>query len=122
MKNNTKIEKHLQRKTNSELVKTIIAAKKNGKWKKIAEVLSCSRKKRRNMNLKEIDKETKEGEKVIIAGKILSQGELNKKIKIIALNFSQKAKEKILKTKSEISNILDEIKKNPEMKGLKILK
>lgn len=122
MKSNTKIEKQLKRKTNPELVKTIIAAKKNKAWKEVAKILSGSREKRKNVNLGEINKEIKEGEKIIIAGKVLSNGELNKKVKIIALDFSDKAKEKILKVKGDISNILDEIKKNPEMKGLRILK
>ena len=121
MKSNTQIEKQLKRKTNPELVQTIIAGKKKKNWGKVTEILSGSRKKRKNMNLGEIDKLTKEGEKIIIVGKVLSQGELTKKIKVIALNFSEKAKEKILKAKGEFSDILDEIKKNPEMKGLRII-
>ncbi len=121
MKNNTKIENQLKRKTNPELVKTIIAAKKKENWRKIGEILSGPRNRWKNLNIKKINKEVKEGEKVIVLGKVLSQGELNKKIKIIALNFSRNAKEKILKAKGEISNIINEIKKNPEMKGLRIL-
>ena len=74
------------------------------------------------MNLNEIDKEVKEGEIVVIPGKVLSQGEINKKIKIAAIGFSEKAKEKLLKSKSEVILIVDEIKKNPKCKGVKILK
>ena len=121
MKSNTKIEKQLKRKTNPELVETIIAGKKKKNWGKVTEIISGSRKKRKDMNLGEIDKLAKEGEKIIIVGKVLSDGELNKKIKIVALNFSEKAKEKILKAKGEFSNIIEEIKKNPEMKGLRKL-
>lgn len=122
MKTNTQIKKQLKRKTNQELVKTIIAAKKKENWRKVAEILSGPRNKRKNMNLKEINKEIKDGKKIIIPGKVLSQGELDKKIKIVALSFSKNAEDKILKVKGEFSNILDEIKKNPEMKGLKIIK
>jgi len=121
MKSNTKIEKQLEKKTNPELVRTIIEAKKQKDWRKIAVILSGPRNKRMNINLKEINKKTKAGEKIIVPGKILSQGELNKKIKIIALSFSEKAKEKILKSKSEISSILEEIKQNHGMKDLRIL-
>jgi large subunit ribosomal protein L18e len=122
MQSNTKIEKQLKRKTNPELVKTIIATKKSESWKEVAKIISGSRKKRKNVNLWEINKKTEEGEKVIVLGKVLSNGEINKKVEIIALDFSNKAKEKILKAKGNISSILDEIKKNPEMKGLKVLK
>lgn len=122
MKTNTKIEKQLKKKTNSLLVKTIIAAKKNKNWTEIAEILSGPRKNRNNINLEEINKKAKDNEIIVVPGKVLSQGELNKKIKIIALGFSKKAKEKLLKSKNEISDIIEEIKKNPDAKGIKILK
>ena len=69
-----------------------------------------------------ISEETKEGEIIVIPGKVLSDGEITKKLKIIALAFSEKAKEKILKSNSEYSYIIEEIKKNPEAKGIKIIK
>ena len=122
MKSKTKIEKQIQRKTNESLVETIIAAKKNEKWLEIASILSAPRRKRINLNLGEINKETKEGERIILPGKVLSQGEINKKIKIAALDFSEKAKEKLLKAGCEISSIFDEIKKNSDAKGVRILK
>jgi large subunit ribosomal protein L18e len=121
MKSKTLIEKQLKKKTNSELVETILTAKKNKAWMKTAEILAGPRKNRMNFNLEELDKIVQEGEHVLIIGKVLSQGELNKKIKITALSFSEKAKEKLLKTDSDISTILEEIKKNPEAKGIKIL-
>jgi large subunit ribosomal protein L18e len=120
-KSNTRIEKQLEKKTNQELVETIIAAKKKEAWKNVAEILSSSRRTRINLNLEEIDKKAKEGEHIVVPGKVLSQGEVDKKIKISAFSFSEKAKEKLLKSKIEISNILDEIKKNPSAKGIKIL-
>jgi large subunit ribosomal protein L18e len=122
MKNKTLIEKQLVRKTNSELVETIILAKKNPKWLEVAGILSSPRANMINMNLDELDKQVKDGETVIVPGKILSQGDLTKKIRIVALAFSGKAKEKILKIKGETSFILEEIKKNPDAKGLRLLK
>ena len=122
MKTKTLIEKQLKRKANPILVETIIAAKKNANWNDVASVLSGSKKNRLNLNLEDIDKESKDGETIIVPGKVLSQGELNKKLKIVALSFSEKAKEKLLKSKIETSIMLDEIKKNPEAKGIKVLK
>ncbi len=121
MKSKTKIEKQLQRKDSVELIKTIISAKKNKFWIKIAEILSGPRKNRINLNLNEINKKVEEEDIVVIPGKVLSQGGVNKKIKIVALNFSGKAKEKLLQSECEILSIIEEIKKNPVGKGVKIL-
>jgi large subunit ribosomal protein L18e len=122
MKGKTKIDKQLMKKTNSGLVETIIQAKKKEKWLEVAGLLSSPRANMINLNLDQIDTQVKDGETVLVSGKVLSQGELTKKIKIVAFAFSGKAKEKILKAKGEISFILDEIKKNPDAKGLRILK
>ena len=122
MKTKTKISKQEKRKTNPELVETIRKARKNEKWLEVAGILSASRKKRAEINLDKINKESKEKDIIVIPGKVLSQGEINKKIKVVALGFSESAKEKLLNSKCEIVSILEEIKKNPEAKGIKILK
>ena len=124
MKSKTKIEKQVQKKTNSTLVATIIAAKKHKNWLPVAQILSGSRRNQVALNLSEIDellKDLKEVGTIVVPGKVLSQGELSKKIKIVALNFSGKAKEKLDKEKTPSSSIIDEIKKNPEAKGVRVL-
>ena len=122
MKTKTKIEKQTKRKTNPELVQTILLAKKSKEWLAIANVLSGSRRNRIDINLEKIDEETKAGDTVVVPGKVLSLGEIDKKIRICALSFSEKAKEKLLSSKCEVVSILDEIKKNPRANGIKILK
>jgi len=122
MKTKTQIEKQLQRKKNTELVETIIAAKKNKSWLDVAGILAGPRKNRININLEEIDKDVKEGETIIVLGKVLSQGNITKKGQIASLNFSDKAKEKLLNQGVKLSSILEEIKKNPQAKNIKILK
>ncbi len=124
IKSKTKISKQLEKKNNPELVETILNAKKKEKWLEIAGILSGSRRKRTNVNIDKINKEAKGAEKetIVIPGKVLSQGEIDKKIKIAALSFSEKAKEKLLSAKCEVKTILEEIKSNPDAKGIKILK
>ena len=75
-----------------------------------------------NINLNELNKEAKEGETIVVPGKVLSEGELTKKVKIAAFGFSEKAKEKILKVKGETLTILEEIKKNPDAKNIRVIK
>lgn len=122
MKTKTQIEKQLRRKTNPELVKTIIEAKKKEKWIAIAGALSSPRINKVNVNLDKINKEAKEGEVIIVPGKVLSEGEISKKIKVVAFSFSEKAKEKIEKAKGETLTIMEEIKKNPEAKHVRIIR
>lgn len=121
-KTKSKIEQQLKRKKNMELVETIIKAKKSEKWIKIAEKISSPRRKRIEINLNEINEKSKNGETILVPGKVLSQGELNKKIKIAAINFSEKAKEKIAKSGASSLSILELIKENPNAQGIKILK
>ena len=68
-----------------------------------------------------INKEAREGETLVIPGKVLSQGEIKKKVKIVALGFSENAMEKLSTEKVAFSTIDEEIKKNPEAKGIRIL-
>ena len=122
MKSNTKIEKQLGKKSNSYLVDTIIAAKKNKKWHDVAETLSIPGRKRVEINLDKINESAKGNEILVFPGKILSMGEVDRKFKVAALSFSEKAREKLNKAGCETLSILEEIKKNPGAKGVKILK
>ncbi len=122
MKSKTKISKQAERKTNPELVETILLAKKNSAWLEVAALLSGPRRKRKNINLGELNKLVNKEKIVIVPGKILSEGNFNKKVKVVALNFSEKTKEKLLNAKCEVSSILKEIKSNPSAKDVKILK
>lgn len=121
IKTKTQIEKQLKKKTNLNLVETIIAAKKNESWREIAAILAGSRKNWTNVNLNDLNKKVKSNETLIIPGKVLSNGDINKKVKVVALGFSEKAKEKLLKAKCEVLTILEEIKKNPTAKNTRIL-
>ncbi|MBI2629133.1 50S ribosomal protein L18e [Candidatus Pacearchaeota archaeon] len=117
-----KVEKKLRRKTNPNLVETIIAAKKNMKWLEIANLISRPKRKQISVNLDQIDEKVKDGERVIVPGKVLGDGQLNKKISVIGMAFSQSAKEKLKKNKIETGFIIEEIKKNPEAKNIRIIR
>jgi large subunit ribosomal protein L18e len=121
MVSNTKIKKHLKGKTNPKIVDTINAARKNKSWVKIAAMIAGPARKYPSFNLDQISEKSKDGDSILIAGKVLGTGELSKKIKICALSFSSSALEKLKKAKIEASFIEDEIKSNPKFEGIKIL-
>ena len=117
----TKIERKLKKKTNKELVETIIKAKKKSNWLKVADKISTTKINQKSLNLDEIDKKASENDVIVIPGKVLGTGKVSKKIKIVALNFSESAKDKLTKDKIEFSTIDKEIKENPEAKKIKLL-
>lgn len=113
----SKIEKRMSQKKDSLLVATIIKLKKTNPM--VAKELARPKRKWPSINLKDID--MVEGD-VLIAGKVLSAGELRNPKKIVAWSVSEKAKEKIKDSKSTFIFITEEIIKNPELKGYDILR
>ena len=122
MLSKTKIKMRKRRKTNPELAETIKLASKNQNWMNIAKILSGPTRKYSSLNLFQIDEKAKTGDTILITGKILSKGDLTKKIKIIGLSISAEAKEKLKTTKSEFIPIIEEIKKNLKFEGIRILR
>ena len=120
IKSKVKIEKQLKKKTAPKLMKTIILAKKNPKWREVASILTGPRKKRKNVNLKDL--ENFSSDSIVVCGKVLSEGEISKKKKIVALGFSEKARKKLLEAGCELKEITEEINLNKNAKGIQILK
>jgi large subunit ribosomal protein L18e len=121
MKSKTLIEKQLKRKTNKILVDTIILAKSNPSWIEVASILTGPDRRNKGINLVDLEKVAGK-EILIIPSKVLSGGEITKKFKVAALSYSEKAKEKLLKSGCEVFTLEEMINQNKEAKGVKILK
>src|SRR3989344_7669951 len=104
-----RIDRKLERKTNPELAETILAAKKEKAWIKISNILAYPRRKRIAINLDKIDKESKEGDTIIVPGKVLGEGDISKKIVIAAFSFSQDALKKLKAKKCDTKGLIKEI-------------
>ena len=118
----TKLKSRARKKTAPEIVQTILIARKNPAWLKVAKIIAGPRRLQPAINLSEIDKNSEIGDTILVPGKILSKGEITKKIKLCALSISAQAKEKLKSTKSEFVHIIDEINKNKKAEGIKIIK
>ncbi len=116
----TKIESRSSKKTNKDLAEAITLIKK--KNPEFAKHLAMPSKKWAELNLDQIDRFVKEGESIFIPGKILSSGVLTKKVRIVAWKASEKAIEKMKETKTDFVEISEEIKKNPELKNLRLIR
>ena len=103
----TKISKRMERKTNPELVETISLAKKNNQLE-LAKKLSSSTKNQSKINLDDLNK-LKES-KIIVVGKVLGKGQIERKVEVAALGFSESAESKLKKSGSKIMLIKDAVK------------
>src|SRR3989344_4467824 len=88
-------------------------------WKRVVEELEKSRRIRRKVNIYRINKYTRDNEIALVPGKVLSMGDLTKKITVAAYQFSETAKEKINHAGRAIS-IKELIKENPKGKMVRI--
>ena len=90
-------------------------------WKRLAQELERPSRNKRVVNLSKINFYGSEGEVVVVPGKVLGTGDLDKKITIAAYNFSEQAIDKIKKANSSSMDLIELVKKNPKGKGVKIL-
>ena len=90
-------------------------------WKRVAKDLSKSARQRRVVNLYKINKYARDGETILVPGKVLSVGDLDKKVVVAAFSFSGEAKEKILKKNGSVLSIKELLKQNPQGKQVRIL-
>lgn len=86
--------------------------KKGGFYKALAKKLGASRRSRAAVNLSKLEKMCKDGDAVVVPGKILGTGELTKNVTVYALNFSESAEKKLGKKAMPIEDVL-KVKKKP---------
>ncbi|MBW2963500.1 50S ribosomal protein L18e [Candidatus Woesearchaeota archaeon] len=89
-------------------------------WKRIAKDLEKPSRQRRSVNIYKIEQFAKDGETVVVPGKVLSLGQLTKKLNVAAWTFSKEAEQKINKVGKTIT-IQQLIKENPKGKKVRIL-
>ena len=112
--------------TNIQLRKLIASLKKlsnaeNVKvWDALAKDLSKPTRIRRHVNLTRLNAYVKDGETVVVPGKVLGTGGLSKELTVAAWRFSDSAFEKINKAGKAIS-IEELMKKNPKGSKVRII-
>ncbi|MFW6378423.1 MAG: 50S ribosomal protein L18e [Nanoarchaeota archaeon] len=102
-------------------LKTLAIKEERPLWKRIATELERPTRKKREVNIFKLEHTAREGEIVIVPGKVLGNGAINKKLTVAALDFSQGAREKILSHKGEALSIEALMKKNPGANNVRIM-
>ncbi len=90
-------------------------------WRDLSERLMKRRRARPAVNLSKINRYTKDGEVVVIPGKVLGTGELDHSVTIAALAFSETALEKITASNGRAITIDALVEENPKGTGVKII-
>ncbi len=121
MESNTRIKARRRRKTNSKIVATINYARRQKAWNNIAFRLSGPTRRYASVNLNQINSLAKEGDTIVVPGKVLGVGTLDKRVKISALSYSESAKKKLKNSKIHMNFIEEEIKSNPKAEGVVVL-
>ena len=103
-----------------QLLKKTSFEQKVNIWKTIALELEKPTRQRREVNLDRISRVCNDNETIIVPGKVLATGELDKKVTIAAFRFSESAFDKINK-KGKALSIEELLKINPKGSKVRII-
>ena len=115
-----KINKNKQLMELLQLLKKTAIENNAAVWKRVASDLEKPMRKRRVVNIYKIEKYAKDNGVVVVPGKVLGTGDLNKKVTVAAYNFSDEAYKKI-KEKGNPISIKELLEKNPQGKKIKLM-
>lgn len=94
-----------------EWLDTLSKASESGQspklWKRVHQLLNVPARKRASVNLYKINKYSREGDNVVVPGKVLSVGSMDHKVNIAALEYSKKATELLGSANCRIMSISD---------------
>ena len=90
-------------------------------WKDVAKRLERSNRRTAEVNLSDISRHAEADETVLVPGKVLSNGDLDKKVDVVAFNFSARAQEKIESAGGKCFSIEEIMKANPKGSNIIII-
>ena len=90
-------------------------------WNDVAQNLGKVNRRRPEVNISDIERNTEEGDTVVVPGKVLGSGRLSKEVNVAAFKASSGAREQI-EEEGNFIFIQDLFDENPEAKGLKVIK
>jgi len=90
-------------------------------WAKLAKLALKPSSVRRRVNLNKISKLTKDGDVVIVPGKVLGTGNIAHKITLCSFSISNSALDKVSNAGGKIINFTNIIEKFPTGKGVNII-
>jgi large subunit ribosomal protein L18e len=111
--------------TNEALHETLKALRSKARERpvlgRVAELLSRPARRRPEVNLSKINRHASDGDIVLVPGKVLGSGRLNKKVTVAAFTFSAGAAEKIASAGGRILTLRDAVSEVQDYSKVKII-
>lgn len=92
-----------------------------GIWRYVAEILEKPTRRRVVVNVSKINKHAREGDIVVVPGKVLGAGVVNHRVTVAAIAFSQQAINKIKASGGRVLHILELMHENPRGSNVKVI-
>ncbi len=115
------------RKTNPNLVELIHELKKKAHendapiWRDVARRLEAPSRNWAEVNVSKVARYAGENETIVIAGKLLGAGDIDKKVTVAAYRASQSAKKKIESAGGRVISIMELVESNPKGSNVRIM-
>lgn len=90
-------------------------------WEDVARRLSMPTRSRTEVNVAEINRNSKDGETVVVPGVVLAAGKIEKKVNVAAWRFSGTAGKKIAEAGGKTLTIDELRKENPKGTNVKLM-
>jgi large subunit ribosomal protein L18e len=91
-------------------------------WRDIAKRLEKPRRNWAETNLSKLDRYAKDGETIIVPGKVLAAGSISKKITVAAYNFSEAAQAAIVASGGKTMTLAELMAANPKGSNARIMR
>jgi large subunit ribosomal protein L18e len=107
----------------NNVLKTTIASLKSQEaalWKRVGKDLAKPTRIRRSVNLTKLNA-CAQKENIVVPGKVLGTGSIEKALTVVAYQFSETAKKKILAAGGSVKTITQEVADNPKGANLRII-
>ena len=90
-------------------------------WRDVAGRLEKPRRTHAEVNLSRIERYAKEDETVVVPGKVLGSGALQKSVTIAAVDFSGSARTKIAQADGEALHLEQALEQNPDGSNVRVI-
>ena len=91
-------------------------------WRAVRKIVEgATRSRLAKVNVGKIDRLSSDGDIIVVPGKVLGGGTINKRVIVGALGFSKTAKNKIIKAGGEALRIEELLEKYKDSKGIKLI-
>ena len=90
-------------------------------WRDVSEAILGSRKNRATVNVSHISRNSKEGSKVLVPGKVLGLGSIDHKVTVAAYAFSRDARAKITASGGSCVDLHEFMDSTPSVKDVVLL-